>query len=75
MVEGIHDSPDAGATTISEIDNGLTLFLDTAMLDGESAERARRILERAITALRSKGLASETDRPPMPGWRPVRGGD
>jgi hypothetical protein len=61
IVEGIHDSPDANATTISEVENGLTLFLDTTMLDGESAERARRALERAISALRSKGPASETD--------------
>jgi hypothetical protein len=61
MVEGIHELPGESPTTINEVDNGLTLFLDTAKLDGESAERARRVLEKAIAALKNKRPAGETD--------------
>jgi hypothetical protein len=67
MVEGIHDSPGVSPTTINEIDSGLTLFLDTAKLDGESAERARLVLEKAIAALKSKSLNCETDQQLTPG--------
>ncbi|MGN6770796.1 MAG: adenylate/guanylate cyclase domain-containing protein [Rhizobiaceae bacterium] len=67
MVEGILDPTNESPTTINEINNGLTLFLDTAKLDGESAERARQILEKAIAAVKSKGLSGETDQQPTPG--------
>jgi class 3 adenylate cyclase len=67
MVEGILDPTSESPTTINEINNGLTLFLDTAKLDGESAERARQILEKAIAAVKSKGLSGETDQQPTPG--------
>jgi class 3 adenylate cyclase len=65
-VEGIYDS-DAHPTTINEVDSGLTLFLDTSKLDGEAAERARRLLEKAIAALKNKGLPGDTDRQPTSG--------
>jgi hypothetical protein len=67
MVEGIHDSPGGSPTTINEVDSGLTLFLDTAKLDGESAERARLVLEKAIAALKSKDRTGETDQQLTPG--------
>jgi hypothetical protein len=54
QVEGIYESSSASPTTISEVDSGLTLFLDIAKLDGKSAERARQILEKAIEAVKSK---------------------
>jgi hypothetical protein len=66
-VEGIYDLPDENPTTINEVDNGLTLFLDTTKLDGEATERARRLLEKAIAALKNKGLPGETDRQPTSG--------
>ena len=66
-VEGIYDLPDDNLTTINEVDNGLTIFLDTTKLDGEAAERARRLLEKAIAALRNKGLRGETDHQPTSG--------
>ena len=67
-VEGIYDLPDdSPTTTIHEVDNGMTLFLDTTKLDGEAAERARRLLEKAIAALKNKGLPGDTDRQPTPG--------
>ena len=40
-VEGIYDLADDNLTTINEVDNGLTIFLDMTKLDGEAAERAR----------------------------------
>jgi class 3 adenylate cyclase len=67
-VEGIYDLPDdSPTTTINEVDNGMTLFLDTTKLDGEAAERARRLLEKAIAALKNKGLPGDTDRQPTSG--------
>jgi class 3 adenylate cyclase len=67
-VEGIYDLPDdSPTTTIHEVDNGMTLFLDTTKLDGEAAERARRLLEKAIAALKNKGLPGDTDRQPTSG--------
>ena len=70
-VEGIYDLPDENPTTINEVDNGLTLFLDTTKLDGKSAERAREVLEKAIAALKNRADGGAADPTATAGPRPT----
>jgi hypothetical protein len=44
---------------ISELGTGLDLFLDTAVIDDESAKRARRALKEALAALDARTAAEE----------------
>jgi adenylate cyclase len=62
-VEGVTDDAGTAPQVISEHGAGLDLFIDTRSIDASSAERVCRMLEDVVTELKSRGRATEADRP------------
>lgn len=56
-VEGIYERGGDQPDTISETGSGLSLFLDLGKLDADARRRAEATLEKALGAVRSRGVA------------------